>query len=224
MVLAAETRKYCNECRFRNQNRRRIAISLSKTGQQTGLCILYSIMNHIQFSSVLLFARTMPLTPSTLHTGAKTSTELPRPRAPETQSASELEATARFEKYWRCNGQIQIWCNCNLVRNCLHAPRQAIAAWRLLGNCSCSAPLCCVTPRAPAAASSAPCTTVCAPSPEPTNFMNMNEVGIRAKKTDPDPRRKTNRRACCSSRGVVLSDRPGPLHCESRHHSLVCRA
>ena len=33
MVLAAETRKYCNECRFRfrNQNRRRIAISLSKT-------------------------------------------------------------------------------------------------------------------------------------------------------------------------------------------------
>jgi hypothetical protein len=31
MVLAAETRKYCNECRLLDQNRRRIAISLSKT-------------------------------------------------------------------------------------------------------------------------------------------------------------------------------------------------
>jgi hypothetical protein len=31
MVLVAETRKNCNECRFWNQNRRRIAFPLSKT-------------------------------------------------------------------------------------------------------------------------------------------------------------------------------------------------
>ena len=31
MVLAAETRKYCNECRFLDHHRRRMTISLSKT-------------------------------------------------------------------------------------------------------------------------------------------------------------------------------------------------
>jgi hypothetical protein len=31
MVLAAETRTDCNDCRFQGQNRRRIAIALSKT-------------------------------------------------------------------------------------------------------------------------------------------------------------------------------------------------
>ena len=31
VLLAAETRKYCNECRFLDQHRRRLAISLSKT-------------------------------------------------------------------------------------------------------------------------------------------------------------------------------------------------
>ena len=63
MVLAAETRKYCSECRFRDQNRRRIAISLSKTafearfGALEGDIRRLSAHTHIGFESPLTTKR-----------------------------------------------------------------------------------------------------------------------------------------------------------------------
>ena len=59
MVLAAETRKYCNECRFLHQHRRGIAISLSKAalearfGALEGNTRRLSTHAHIGFESPL---------------------------------------------------------------------------------------------------------------------------------------------------------------------------
>jgi len=61
--VAAETRKNCNECRFWKQNRRRIAISLSKTafearfGALEGNTRRLSAHTHIGFESPLTAKR-----------------------------------------------------------------------------------------------------------------------------------------------------------------------
>ena len=63
MVLAAETRKNCNACWFRNQNRRRIAISPPKTALEASFGALegdtrrLSAHTHIGFESPLTAKR-----------------------------------------------------------------------------------------------------------------------------------------------------------------------
>jgi hypothetical protein len=63
MVLAAETRKYCSACRFLDHNRRRIAISLSKTALEARFGALegdirrLSAHAHIGFESPLTTKR-----------------------------------------------------------------------------------------------------------------------------------------------------------------------
>ena len=63
MVLVAETRKNCNECRFWNQNRRRIAFPLSKTALEARFGALQgdtrrlSAYTHIGFESPLTTKR-----------------------------------------------------------------------------------------------------------------------------------------------------------------------
>ena len=63
MVLVAETRTDCNECRFQNQNRRRIAIPLSKTALEARFGALegdirrLSAHAHIGFESPLTTKR-----------------------------------------------------------------------------------------------------------------------------------------------------------------------
>ena len=63
MVLVAETRTDCNECRFRNQNRHRIAFPLSKTALEARFGALegdirrLSAHAHIGFESPLTTKR-----------------------------------------------------------------------------------------------------------------------------------------------------------------------